>query len=371
MQLPYIDRFMLNVSSSSIIPGQDRRGRKRPAGHRHRFRRLHLPEGRREDRYPVKVDLWKRTQRLARRTAAESQLRRRRLAWRCFGRARAPGVVAGHRPATKSTWRCSTASAHHSADTVLPESPLFKPEYAKAWIDHDPRPGQRAARRGRTATSATTTASACCPDGRPAEIIDRNGRARARWKPTCSNSSPTTGARSASRCSSAPRSATFSAAVRWAGEIMMSIWSGIDNGVATADMNPGQLAPTTDDQLQWPLWGIALPVARQAGRGAGPAGSGRAARAARDAGGDPPTWRSAPQIWHQMLALYTDQVFSIGIVNAHAAAGRAHVAAAERSRGGPLRLRSDLLFRRLHAGYILAGGRAAKRCCVISSGASP
>ncbi|TGV62057.1 ABC transporter substrate-binding protein, partial [Mesorhizobium sp. M00.F.Ca.ET.149.01.1.1] len=37
------------------------------------------------------------------------------------------------------------------------------------------------------------------------------------------------------------------------GEIMMSIWSGIDNGVPTADMNPSQLAPTMDDQLQWPL----------------------------------------------------------------------------------------------------------------------
>ena len=40
------------------------------------------------------------------------------------------------------------------------------------------------------------------------------------------------------------------------GEIMMSIWSGIDNGVPTADMNPGALAPTIDDQLQWPVWGL-------------------------------------------------------------------------------------------------------------------
>ena len=37
---------------------------------------------------------------------------------------------------------------------------------------------------------------------------------------------------------------------------MMSIWYGLDNGVPTADMNPAQLAPTQDDQLQWPLWGM-------------------------------------------------------------------------------------------------------------------
>ena len=47
---------------------------------------------------------------------------------------------------------------------------------------------------------------------------------------------------------------------------MMSIWSGIDNGVPTADMNPGQLAPTADDQLQWPVWGMHYRVAWRDGR---------------------------------------------------------------------------------------------------------
>ena len=37
-----------------------------------------------------------------------------------------------------------------SADTVLPESPLFKPEFAKAWIEPRSGPGQCAARRNRT-----------------------------------------------------------------------------------------------------------------------------------------------------------------------------------------------------------------------------
>ena len=40
------------------------------------------------------------------------------------------------------------------------------------------------------------------------------------------------------------------------GQTMMGIWSGIDNGIATADMNPGELAPTTESQLQWPQWGM-------------------------------------------------------------------------------------------------------------------
>ena len=50
-----------------------------------------------------------------------------------------------------------------------------------------------------------------------------------------------------------------------AGEIMMSMWTGIDNGVPTADMNPCELAPTADEQLQWPVWGHVYHHAWQAG----------------------------------------------------------------------------------------------------------
>ena len=73
-------------------------------------------------------------------------------------------------------------------------------------------------------------------------------------------------------------------AARIAGEIMMSMWSGIDNGVPTADMNPGELAPTAEDQLQWPIWGYYYRDQRPAARPR-PARGRRAGRAAQDSGG--------------------------------------------------------------------------------------
>src|SRR5690606_3233540 len=98
------------------------------------------------------------------------------------------------------------------------------------------------------------------------------------------------------------------------GRIMMSIWFGIENGVATADMNPAQLAPSSDDQLQWPLW--AMYQLSLGSKGTAP---------------DLPEvlelctlqeqWRSSvnlserTEIWHRMLSIFTDQVFSIGLVN--------------------------------------------------------
>ena len=95
---------------------------------------------------------------------------------------------------------------------------------------------------------------------------------------------------------------------------MMSIWSGLDNGVPTADMNPGQLAPTSEDQLQWPLWGVHYLTSGE--KGSAP---------------DMPEavqlmdllkmWRSSPkseqraEAWGRMLSIYADNVFSIGLVN--------------------------------------------------------
>ena len=49
-QLPYIDRFVLNVSSSSLIPAKTGAGESRPSGEQSPVRRLHLPEGGRERR---------------------------------------------------------------------------------------------------------------------------------------------------------------------------------------------------------------------------------------------------------------------------------------------------------------------------------
>ena len=101
-----------------------------------------------------------------------------------------------------------------------------------------------------------------------------------------------------------------------AGQIMMAIWSGIDNGVPTADMNPGALAPTHDDQLQWPVWGNYYLTRGEQGSAPTMPGSRQADRTAQDSGGELPTLDERAAIWHQMLAIYTDQVFSIGLVNA-------------------------------------------------------
>src|SRR5207244_2036836 len=99
----------------------------------------------------------------------------------------------------------------------------------------------------------------------------------------------------------------------FSGQTLMSLDKGIENGLATADMSPWQLAPTTQQQLEWPKWGQYAETSQTAGeRPDLPE-----AIQLKDlyeswlgaAGGD-----KHAQVWHEMLRIWADQVFTIGLV---------------------------------------------------------
>src|SRR6185369_6035456 len=51
----------------------------------------------------------------------------------------------------------------------------------------------------------------------------------------------------------------------FSGKSMMSVWSGLNNGIPTPEMSPGELAPTTQEQLEWPMWGQYYEQGRKGG----------------------------------------------------------------------------------------------------------
>ena len=99
----------------------------------------------------------------------------------------------------------------------------------------------------------------------------------------------------------------------FAGSTQMAIWSGLDNGLATAEMSPSELAPTTQQQLQWPKWG-------QYYETMGHAGETIQLPAAKELMTLYEAWRVARTrdekygIWERMLEIQADQVFSIGLI---------------------------------------------------------
>ncbi|UXN58969.1 ABC transporter substrate-binding protein [Phyllobacterium zundukense] len=309
-QLPYIDRFVLNVSSSSIIPAKTGAGESDLQATGIDFADYTFLKDA-EDRYPVKVDLWKMTR--GSRVAILPNLNCGDDVWReLFRDVRVRRALSLAIDRHEINMAVFYGLGVPSADTLLPESPLFKPEYASAWIDHDTEQANalldEAGLQNRNEDGIRLL-----PDGRLAEItIETPGESSVdtdvlelvtdHWRKIGIALFIRTSQRDIFRSRA------------MGGRIMMSIWYGMDNGVATADMNPGQLAPTMDDQLQWPLWGMHYLSHGSQGKAADLPEAikltellGRWQRSAH--------LTERTEIWQQMLAIYTQQVFSIGLVN--------------------------------------------------------
>jgi peptide/nickel transport system substrate-binding protein len=197
-------------------------------------------------------------------------------------------------------------------NTVLPKSPLYKPEYRDTWAQYDLEQANALLDEiGLTERSADGLR--LLPDGRPMEIIVETAGEESEQSDILElveESWLQLGIRIHTKPSQREvfRNRVF------AGDALMSIWFGLENGIPTAEMSPSEFAPTSQQQLQWPKWGQYYET--------------------KGAAGEPPdepeakkllelftAWRGAHDseeraaIWHEILALYSDQVYSIGLIS--------------------------------------------------------
>jgi peptide/nickel transport system substrate-binding protein len=311
LQLPYLDQVILNVSSSEIIAAKTGAGESDLQANGVDFADYAFLKDS-EKRYPVKVSLWKKTQ--GSRVALLPNLNCGDPVWNgLFRDVRVRRALSLGIDRTEINKVVFYGLATESADTILPDSPLYRPEFKNAWSWHDPR-------------QANTLLDACglknrdddgirlLSDGRTAQIVvETSGESTLEtdilqlitdhWKEIGISLFIKTSQRDVFRSRA------------MGGQIMMSVWSGVDNGIPTADMNPSEFAPTSDIQLQWPVWGMHY-------LSNGTKGKPPEVAAAAELVELLAQWhRTAdmPQralIWQKMVEIYGQQVFSIGIVNA-------------------------------------------------------
>ena len=99
----------------------------------------------------------------------------------------------------------------------------------------------------------------------------------------------------------------------FSGDAMMSIWSGMANGLPNANSNPAPLAPTSRYQYQWPQWGQYYQTGGKGGLKPEMKEITQLMKLNND-------WRMATEkserevIWHKMLEIHRQQIFSIGII---------------------------------------------------------
>jgi peptide/nickel transport system substrate-binding protein len=99
-----------------------------------------------------------------------------------------------------------------------------------------------------------------------------------------------------------------------AGSTQVGIWTGLENALPKPSMSPAELAPLNPEQYQWPAWGLWAQTAGQMGEEPGLPEVKRLLELKEE-------WGTAPDdagriaAWQEMLAIWADQVFTIGIVS--------------------------------------------------------
>ncbi len=196
-------------------------------------------------------------------------------------------------------------------NTVLPQSPLYDPAYRSAWANYDTAEANRLLdqiglkKRGEDDVRLL-------PDGRPMEIIvEDSGESteqsdvleliRDSWRHI------------GIRLFAKPSQLTLFRRRVFAGETLMSIDKGIEDGLANASSSPWEFAPTSQQQLEWPKWGQYYENEGKAGEAPDLPAAIRLKQLYEDWLGA--TSRDAQaQVWHDILKIWADEVFSIGTV---------------------------------------------------------
>ena len=202
--------------------------------------------------------------------------------------------------------------ARASGDTVLPDSPLYEESYQTAWTELDvDRANKLLDDLGLTERDDDDVR--LMSNGEPIEVIVTTAGESTEETDVLELISDHWRKIGVKLFVQASQREVFRNRI-FAGTSHMSIWAGLSNAVPTPEMSPWELAPTTQQQLQWPMWGQHYETSGTSGRAVED-------DVATELLGLFTSWQSATTqdeklgIWKKMLSLYTDQAYSIGIVN--------------------------------------------------------
>jgi len=310
LQLPYADEVVITIASAKLIPAKTGAGEADLQARSLSFSDYtFLKQG--EARNDFRVNLW-RTAKGA-HMALFPNLNTSDLEWRKLFRntnfRRALSISTNRHEINQVIY---FGLAYEGNNCPLPQSPLFDEKFSKRWTEFDPQKANRLL-DDLGLTRRNSRGIRLLADGRPMEIIVETAgedSEQADVLELVHDSWMQVGIKIYTK----PLQREVLRNRIFAGTTLMSVWFGLENGIPTPATSPDELAPTNQNQLQWPKWGqyyqtngkagekIDMPVPRQLA-------------SLNESWATAENDHSRRQIWEQMLDLYTDYVFSIGLAS--------------------------------------------------------
>ncbi len=308
-QLPYIDRVVATVADGRLIPAKTGSGEADLQARYLSFNNYtFLRQAAKRNDYSVR--LWSTTK--GAHLALYPNLNAADPVWRALNRdvrfRRALSLAINRHEINQVIY---FGLAIEGQNTALPASPLYKKSYRDAYARFDLKQASRLLDEIGL-TQRDSRGVRLLPDGRPLEVIVETAGEDTEQTDVLElvhDSWLEVGVKLFSRPSQREvfRNRIF------AGQTKMSIWNGLENGLVTAAMSPEELAPTSQQQLQWPAWGQFVETGEKSGE---PVDDPAALELARLN----VAWRRASsaaereKIWHRMLEIHAEQIYTIGLI---------------------------------------------------------
>jgi peptide/nickel transport system substrate-binding protein len=309
LQLPYIDRFVLAVADPKLIPAKTGAGEADLQARDIHFNNYtFLKQGEKQNGY--RTLLWRPGK--GSHFALFPNLNVNDPVWNKLLRdvrfRRALSLAIDRSLVNQSLY---FGLAIESNNTVLPQSPLFREGYRDRWARYDRKEASRlldeiGLKRGKDGVRKL-------PDGRPLEIIVETAGESTEQTDVLELIRETWREAGIKLFSKPSQREAFRMRI-FSGETVMSVWSGIENGLATPDNSPDELAPTSQVQYQWPKFGQYYETGGKSGDATDIAEVKELERLYR-------AWLNAAsrqereRAWHAMLELHAEQQFTIGVVS--------------------------------------------------------
>ena len=309
-QLPYIDRVVINISDGKLIPAKTGAGESDLQARHLTFNDYTFLK-QSEKRNAKQVRLWETTR--GAHVALYPNLNVADPGWRALmhdPRFRRALSLAIDRHEINQVIYFGLATEGN--DTVHEKGPLYAEDYRTRWARFD-LDAANALLDEIGLLERNDEGIRLMPDGRPLEIIVETAGEDTEQTDVLELVGWTWKEAGIKAFSKPLQREVFRNRIA-SGQTVVSVWSGLENGLPLADMSPRDLAPTRQDQFQWPRWG-------QHYESAGASGEAPALAPARELAELSRGWLSAPDtgarraIWERMLAIRADNVFSIGIVS--------------------------------------------------------